>query len=1212
NGTGNRIQRNAIHDNGQQGIDLGSNGPTDNDTNDPDSGANNLQNYPTFTALINLSGQLVVSYAVDSSTSNSTYPLTVEFFEADSAASGEGKTFLGDNSYNQTPGTPKSVTLGSATTLGVADGDPIVATATDANGNTSEFSLSVAVDVEQPGPTFTVNSANDSNDGFCTEFHCSLREAINAANARTNTNNDATSGADPDHIHFDIPGSGVQTITPGSGIPTILAPVVIDGTTQSDASCASWPPTLRVEVSGSRLAGGSNLLYILTSNSTVRGLALNGTVLYGSAIQVSGASNRIECNFIGLNAAGTGPTVSSTGVGVRILRSHGTNNVIGTNGDGTADATERNLISGNLYGVWLEGDTTHVAGNTIGTNAAGTSALPNTVGVVIDGTSSSNIIGTNGDGTADAAERNLISGNSSNGVMISGIGSSNNNRVAGNTIGTNAAGTSALPNDVGVLVEGSASSNIIGTNSSDTDPAQTGDEAEGNLISGNTNAGVWLIDSDTNRVAGNRIGTNADGTGALANSYGVLIQGGASSNIIGTDGDGTADEAERNLISGNTEGVWITGASSDDNRVAGNYIGTNPAGTGALPNNTGLLIELGASDTIIRTNLISGNGNYGVLITGADTDDNWLAGNTIGTNAAGTSALPNSTGVVIQNGASNNLIGTDSDGTADEAEDNLISGNSDTGIRIAGSDTDNNRVAGNSIGTDAAGTSALANVTGVYVGSDANSNIIGTNGDGTGDNGEGNLISGNTDGGIHLSGTISTTVAGNVVGLDVTGAVLSNTVGILVADTMSSTIGTNGDGTSDEFEGNVISGNGSYGVQLAGGSEGNTIAGNLIGVVQATVTPAFRARGSLNAGTPSAVTPVSYDPRGNGGDGIFISAEGDPSTNNLIGGNLPVEQNVIANNGSDGVAIVVGTGNRVQRNAMFNNSEQGIDLGDNGLTPNDPGDFDGSPPPDALGDTDDSPNHLQNYPTMDTAIINSSGELVVTYFVDSFDSAGSPLPVTASTYPLTIEFFEADSATSGEGQTFLAEDTYTMTLALKTYNLGSAAALNVAVGDPLVGTATDAEGNTSEFSVPVTVAAPAAVQLAGFTATLEGEQVLLQWETVSEQGNAGFHLYRSTSPDSEGERLNAALIASEAPNSSEGFAYQWVDNDVDVGTTYYYWLEAVDLDGATSRYGPTSASVQVPTSITLSTFSTISTVRQWWLVASALTLVAGALYLRRR
>jgi len=267
---------------------------------------------------------------------------------------------------------------------------------------------------------------------------------------------------------------------------------------------------------------------------------------------------------------------------------------------------------------------------------------------------------------------------------------------------------------------------------------------------------------------------------------------------------------------------------------------------------------------------------------------------------------------------------------------------------------------------------------------------------------------------------------------------------------------------------------------------------------------------------------------------------------------------------------------------MFDNSEEGIDLGDDGPTPNDPGDLDGSLPPAALRGMDSAPNNYQNYPTMITAIISSSGELVVTYLVDSI---GPPFPFPASVYPLTIEFFEADSALSGEGRTFLAQDSYTETLsAEKTVTLGNAAALGVAGGDPLVGTATDAEGNTSEFSVPVAVAAPTAMQLAGLTATQEGAQVLLQWETVSEQGNAGFHLYRSTSPDSEGERLNAALIASEAPNSSEGFAYQWVDTDVEVGTTYYYWLEAVSTSGTTSRFGPASVEVNTPTALALDTF----------------------------
>jgi hypothetical protein len=113
----------------------------------------------------------------------------------------------------------------------------------------------------------------------------------------------------------------------------------------------------------------------------------------------------------------------------------------------------------------------------------------------------------------------------------------------------------------------------------------------------------------------------------------------------------------------------------------------------------------------------------------------------------------------------------------------------------------------------------------------------------------------------------------------------------------------------------------------------------------------------------------------------------------------------------------------------------------------------------------------------------------------------------------------------------------------------------------------------------------AAAQLSAFQATAEVDHVRVTWETVSELDNQGFNLYRSTSADEQGERLNTVLIPSEAPNSTEGFAYQWLDNDVEVGTTYYYWLEAVDVNGTTSRFGPASVKVTAPTALTLDTFA---------------------------
>ncbi|HEX8683028.1 MAG TPA: hypothetical protein VF707_11990, partial [Ardenticatenaceae bacterium] len=563
-------------------------------------------------------------------------------------------------------------------------------------------------------------------------------------------------------------------------------------------------------------------------------------------------------------------------------------------------------------------------------------------------------------------------------VRITGAG--NNNRVAGNYIGTTADGTTALANSWGVRIDGSENT-IIGTNGDGV-----GDAAEGNLISGSAVIGIYLENSsNNNRIAGNTIGTDATGTNAIANWIGIEVYSG-DSNIIGTNGDGVSDEAERNLISGNTEdGVQVR---TSNNRVAGNYIGTDPTGTSAIPNYTGV-------------RMVSPGGE--------------------------------------------NIIGTNSDGSGDEAERNLISGNTDYGVLFISSG--DNHVAGNTIGTNAAGTAALPNGRGVYS-IDDSGNIIGTNGDGTHDATEGNLISGNSGVGVAIVESYNTRVAGNFIGTDATGTrAIPNSSGVVIAlESRRNIIGTNGDGTSDELERNVISGNSGVGIRLNVDAQSNTIAGNLIGV------------------TPSVDTPGDLDPLGNGADGLIILAGEPLSSGNLIGGDLPVEQNTIAYNGDNGVALVGGTGNRVQRNAIYDNSALGIDLGDNGPTPND------------AEDPDLGPNHYQNYPTV-TAVINGSGELVVTYFVDSL--------TTNSTYPLTIEFFEADDVASGEGQTFLAEDSYNETPAtLKEVSLGNANALGIAAGDPLVATATDANGNTSEFSLATVVESdvPTALTLDTFAA----------------------------------------------------------------------------------------------------------------------------------
>ncbi|HUG91990.1 MAG TPA: hypothetical protein VML55_14220, partial [Planctomycetaceae bacterium] len=129
-----------------------------------------------------------------------------------------------------------------------------------------------------------------------------------------------------------------------------------------------------------------------------------------------------------------------------------------------------------------------------------------------------------------------------NGLQVVG---GDRNWIAANYIGTDATGTlSRANNRDGILLFTSADGNVIGTNADGV-----GDSGEGNLISGNGSSAIRITRSDENVVAGNYIGLDRTGSSAVPNSSGISVSG--SRNRIGTNGDGVADLAERNVISAN-------------------------------------------------------------------------------------------------------------------------------------------------------------------------------------------------------------------------------------------------------------------------------------------------------------------------------------------------------------------------------------------------------------------------------------------------------------------------------------------------------------------------------------------------------------------------------------------------------------------------------------------------------------------------------------
>ncbi|OGC04224.1 hypothetical protein A2276_06435 [candidate division WOR-1 bacterium RIFOXYA12_FULL_43_27] len=325
---------------------------------------------------------------------------------------------------------------------------------------------------------------------------------------------------------------------------------------------------------------------------------------------------------------------------------------------------------------------TKVYGCYIGTDATGEVVAANAEKGINVFNSFSNIIG-----SSESGRRNLISGNTLYGIDIVGS-SSSQNRILGNYIGTNRLGTAALAN-------GLAGINLIQSASNEVGGVLSG---EGNIISGNTDAGINIDESDDNLILGNYIGVAANGTSALANGdEGVFIFGASQNNNIGNGTSGG-----RNIISGNTRSGISIGTSLST--IKGNYIGTDINGSTALGNGlSGIAFSNGSSSNTVGgvsigdRNIISGNSSSGIILDNAS--NNVILGNYIGLDSTGAVALGNAVdGIYLGGGASYNDIGN---GTA--AGKNIISGNNDNGIEVLGTGTDSNEVSFNYIGTNADG-----------------------------------------------------------------------------------------------------------------------------------------------------------------------------------------------------------------------------------------------------------------------------------------------------------------------------------------------------------------------------------------------------------------------------------------------------------------------------------------------------------------------------
>ena len=249
---------------------------------------------------------------------------------------------------------------------------------------------------------------------------------------------------------------------------------------------------------------------------------------WGAGVMIDSSTGcGVSGNYVGTDAAGGAALPNGTGV---YISGGGSHTVGGTT------AADGNLISGNGYqGVYITSSTGNtVSANLIGTDVSGMAGLGNSQdGIWLNGADSNTVGGTT------AGQRNLISDNGWAGVCIDG---SNSNTVSGNYVGTDAAGSAGLGNSQqGVLLKGGASGNTVGGTTA----------GHRNLISGNSGDGIGIDGSTGNFVRGNYIGTDVDGGAALANGgNGVYLANGSSGNTVGGTTAGECNVISGNTADG--------------------------------------------------------------------------------------------------------------------------------------------------------------------------------------------------------------------------------------------------------------------------------------------------------------------------------------------------------------------------------------------------------------------------------------------------------------------------------------------------------------------------------------------------------------------------------------------------------------------------------------------------------------------------------------
>ena len=498
----------------------------------------------------------------------------------------------------------------------------------------------------------------------------------------------------------------------------------------------------------------------------------------------------------------------------------------------------------------------------------------------------------------------------------------------------------------GILITNKSNNNLIGT----LDPltGQLLSNQVSNVISANTASGIVVQGGDNNRIANNRIGTTADGTGDLGNgSHGIHITTQATNNIIGgtahSGNDPTQQQFARpgqgNLISGNAGTGVLIDSKSTSNTLAGNFVGTNSSGTGAIANQGDGVAIINSNSNALRGttrnespfiyyNVVSGNDGNGLRVK--NSNNTVIHANFFGLGA------DNST--VVANGGDGALI----EGTSTNTQyggviplGNVNAGNIGNGIAVT--DQAKGFISFNTFaGLTAFGGIAPNQKSGIYISSSGGKNQIRTN-----------VMSGNLLHGLHITGNATDIwVDPNIIGL--------NTYGTQAIDTSNGSSWANGgDGIRVEGQAsnirisgirksvipqNTISNNTGYGIRLLDQANKITIDNTYIGLDGGGKMFFGNALGGIYAS--SGITQLQIGNKkntqqtnqigGNGSNGITLASP--------VGAQL--YNNFIVNNRGSGVTISGGSAYALVANQAWANDDYGFELvspGDNRVVLNNRG-----------------------------------------------------------------------------------------------------------------------------------------------------------------------------------------------------------------------------------------------------------------------------------